>query len=679
MASTLYPNLLAPLDLGFTTLKNRTLMGSMHTGLEETANGYERMAAFFAERARGGVGLIVTGGIAPNVEGGVYAGAAKLTTTEEAQQHSIVTRAVHAAGGKICMQILHAGRYAYSPKSVSSSAVQAPITPFKPRELDEDGIEKQIADFVTCATLAREAGYDGVEIMGSEGYFINQFIAAHVNQRTDRWGGSLENRLRLPIEIVRRVRAAVGTDFIIIYRLSMLDLVEGGSDWAEVVQLAQAIEAAGATIINTGIGWHEARIPTIATKVPRAAFTKVTAKLRGAVTIPLVATNRINTPEVAEQVLAEGDADMVSMARPFLADADFVNKAAQGRADEINTCIGCNQACLDHTFANQRASCLVNPRACHETELVYRRKAQPRKVAVVGAGPAGMSAATVAAECGHQVTLFDSSDRVGGQFKVAMQIPGKEEFHETLRYFARKLELTGVEVRLNTRVTREELLAGGFDDVIVATGIKVRMPPIPGIDHPKVLSYLDVLQHKKPIGKRVAIIGAGGIGFDVGEYLLHDTRHALPLSVEHWTREWGVDLNARQGGGLVPAPPDEPVRQLYLLQRKKSKLGAGLGKTSGWVHRAVLARNRVVMLAGVQYDKIDDQGLHITVDGEARLLAVDHVVICAGQDSLVELMPPEGAPHNGGPRFHKIGGAALAAELDAKRAIKEGAELAASL
>ncbi|WP_374379921.1 oxidoreductase, partial [Pseudomonas fluvialis] len=571
MTAAHFPNLLAPLDLGFTTLKNRTLMGSMHTGLEEKPGGFERMAAYFAERARGGVGLMVTGGIGPNEEGGVYSGAAKLTTLEEAEKHKIVTRAVHEADGKICMQILHAGRYAYSPKSVAPSAIQAPINPFKPRELDEEGIEKQIADFVNCAKLAQVAEYDGVEIMGSEGYFINQFLAAHTNQRTDRWGGSYENRMRLPVEIVRRVREAVGPNFIIIYRLSMLDLVEGGSNWDEIVTLAKAIEKAGATIINTGIGWHEARIPTIATKVPRAAFTKVTAKLKGQVNIPLCTTNRINTPEVAEQVLAEGDADMVSMARPFLADPEFVNKAAAGRSQDINTCIGCNQACLDHTFGGKLTSCLVNPRACHETELNYIPTTQVKKIAVVGAGPAGLSAATVAAERGHNVTLFDAASEVGGQFNVAKRIPGKEEFYETLRYFANKLQQTGVDVRLNTRVTAEQLIAGGYDEVILATGIVPRTPAIPGIEHAKVISYLDAILERKPVGQKVAVIGAGGIGFDVSELITHQGESSS-LDREAFWKEWGIDLglNARGGIAGVKPQPHAAAREVYLLQRKKT-------------------------------------------------------------------------------------------------------------
>lgn len=678
MTAAYFPNLLAPLDLGFTTLKNRTLMGSMHTGLEEKPGGFERMAAYFAERARGGVGLMVTGGIGPNEEGGVYSGAAKLTTLEEAEKHKIVTRAVHEADGKICMQILHAGRYAYSPKSVAPSAIQAPINPFKPRELDEEGIEKQIADFVNCAKLAQVAEYDGVEIMGSEGYFINQFLAAHTNQRTDRWGGSYENRMRLPVEIVRRVREAVGPNFIIIYRLSMLDLVEGGSNWDEIVTLAKAIEKAGATIINTGIGWHEARIPTIATKVPRAAFTKVTAKLKGQVNIPLCTTNRINTPEVAEQVLAEGDADMVSMARPFLADPEFVNKAAAGRSQDINTCIGCNQACLDHTFGGKLTSCLVNPRACHETELNYIPTTQVKKIAVVGAGPAGLSAATVAAERGHKVTLFDAASEVGGQFNVAKRIPGKEEFYETLRYFANKLQQTGVDVRLNTRVTAEQLIAGGYDEVILATGIVPRTPAIPGIEHAKVISYLDAILERKPVGQKVAVIGAGGIGFDVSELITHQGESSS-LDREAFWKEWGIDLglNARGGIAGVKPQPHAAAREVYLLQRKKTKVGDGLGKTTGWIHRAGLKSKNVQMLNSVEYVKIDDAGLHISVaGGEPQVLPVDTIIICAGQEPQRELQE---ALQAAGVNVHLAGGADVASELDAKRAINQGSRLAASL
>ena len=678
MTASHYPHLMAPLDLGFTTLRNRSLMGSMHTGLEEKPGGFERMAAYFAERAKGGVGLMVTGGIAPNDEGGVYSGAAKLSTAEEAEKHLVVTRAVHDAGGKICLQILHAGRYAYSPRQVAPSAIKAPINPFTPKELDEEGIEKQISDFVTCARLAQSANYDGVEIMGSEGYFINQFLAAHTNHRTDRWGGCYENRMRLAVEIVRRVREAVGPNFIIIYRLSMLDLVAEGIVWSEIVQLAKAVEQAGATLINTGIGWHEARIPTIATKVPRGAFSKVTAKLRGSVNVPLITTNRINTPEIAEQILADGDADIVSMARPFLADPEFVNKAAAGRSDEINTCIGCNQACLDHTFGGKLTSCLVNPRACHETELNYLPTIAVKKIAVVGAGPAGLSAATVAAERGHQVTLFDSASEIGGQFNVAKRVPGKEEFFETLRYFGRKLQTTGVEVCLNTRVDVAQLLAGGFDEIILATGIAPRTPAIPGIDNPKVLSYLDVILQRKPVGARVAVIGAGGIGFDVSEFLVQQGV-ATSLDREAFWKEWGIDTRLEARGGVAGIKPEvhAPARQVFLLQRKASKVGDGLGKTTGWIHRTGLKNKQVQMLNSVEYLSIDNDGLHIRIgEGEPQVLPVDNIVICAGQDPLRELQDGLIAA---GQNVHLIGGADVAAELDAKRAINQGSRLAAQL
>ena len=671
-----YPHLLAPLDLGFTTLKNRVLMGSMHVGLEEAPGGYERMAAFYAERAKGGVGLIVTGGISPNDAGLTFAGGNKLDTRQEAEKHKVVTQAVHDAGGKIALQILHTGRYSYQPDIVAPSAIQAPINPSKPHALTSAEVQQTIADFVNCAKLAQYAGYDGVEIMGSEGYLINEFIVARTNHRDDEWGGSYENRIRFPIEIVKRTRAEVGENFIIIYRLSMLDLVEGGSSFEEVVQLAQAIEKAGATIINTGIGWHEARIPTIATKVPRAAFTWVTEKLKGLVKVPLITSNRINTPEMAEHVLAAGHADMVSMARPMLADAFFVQKAEQGRSDEINTCIGCNQACLDHIFSMKIASCLVNPRACHETELIFKEATQTKKIAVIGAGPAGLSFATYAAERGHQVTIFEASNQIGGQFNIAKTIPGKEEFYETLRYFKRQIELQpNIKLVLNHTASFEELLNADFDDVVVATGVTPRQLDIVGINHPKVLSYIEVLKERKPVGQRVAIIGAGGIGFDTAEYLSHEGESGS-LNPEKFYDEWGIDTNYAHVGGLKAAKVEESPREIYLLQRKASSVGAGLGKTTGWIHRTGLKNRDVKMIAGASYDLIDDQGLHITVNGQSTVLEVDHVVICAGQESYTAMYEQLQAA---GKNVHLIGGAKEAGELDAKRAIRQGAELAAKI
>ncbi|UJB63526.1 FAD-dependent oxidoreductase [Acidovorax sp. YS12] len=669
---TNYPHLLAPLHLGFTTLKNRVLMGSMHVGLEEAPQGFERMAAFYAERARGGVGLIVTGGIAPNERARPMPGGAAMTTQAEADKHKVVTQAVHDAGGKICMQILHFGRYAYHPELVAPSALKAPISPFRPHALTGEEVEQTIEDYANAAALAQSAGYDGVEIMGSEGYLINEFIAAQTNQRDDAWGGSYENRIRFPLEIVRRTRARVGAEFIIIFRLSMLDLVEGGSTHEEVVQLAQALEQAGVTILNTGIGWHEARIPTIATKVPRAAFAWVTQQLKGKVGIPLVATNRINTPEVAEEVLASGQADMVSMARPFLADPEFVNKAAAGRAQDINTCIGCNQACLDHTFGGKITSCLVNPRACHETLLVPVPLTKKERVAVVGAGPAGLAFATEAAQRGLDVTLFDAGSEIGGQFNVAKQVPGKEEFYETLRYFGERLQQTGVAVKLGQRVSAADLVQAGFQHVVLATGIRPRLPDIEGITHPKVLGYLDVLQGKKPVGKTVAVIGAGGIGFDVSEYLLHEGV-SPSLDKAQFFAEWGVDTTGSARGGLQPAHIGHVPRKIYLLQRKASKVGETLGKTTGWIHRTGLKNRGVEMVPGVAYRKVDDAGLHITVDGKDMTLPVDNVIVCAGQDPNREL---QAALEAQGVRVHLIGGADKAAELDAKRAIKQGTELA---
>ncbi|APX90033.1 NADPH-dependent 2,4-dienoyl-CoA reductase [Brevirhabdus pacifica] len=671
-----YPHMLAPLDLGFTTLRNRVLMGSMHTGLEETGD-WNRVAEFYAERARGGVALMVTGGMAPNREGGVFPGAAGLFTDQDIANHRVVTDRVHEAGGKIAMQILHAGRYAYGKECVAPSAIKSPISPFVPTELDEEGIEKQIADIVTAATRAQQAGYDGVEIMGSEGYFLNQFLVAHTNKRTDRWGGSYENRMRLPLEVVARVRAAVGAEFILIYRLSMMDLVSDGSSFDEVVELARRVEAAGASILNTGIGWHEARIPTIATSVPRRAFAWVTAKLMGKVGIPVIASNRINTPGVAEEILAEGAADMVSMARPFLADPDFVAKAAAGQADRIAPCIACNQACLDHTFGGKIASCLVNPRAGYETKLRYEPAATPRRIAVVGAGPAGLSAALVAAERGHAVTLIDRAPRLGGQLNMAARIPGKEEFAGLLDYFATAVGAAGIDLRLGQEASAEEL--AGFDEVIVATGVLPRDPGIPGQDLPHVLSYVDVLAGDAPVGDRVVLIGAGGIGFDVAEFLGQPVPSPT-TDLDRWLHEWGVADPERQRAGLAPeGPQPEPSRRrITLLQRKPEKPGRRLGKTTGWIHRTSLRHLGVEMRGGVGYERITPEGLEVSTGegGEARLIPADTIVLCSGQvsdRSLADSLQALGVTP------HVIGGADVAAELDAKRAIDQGARLAAGL
>ncbi|WP_455603060.1 oxidoreductase, partial [Acinetobacter pecorum] len=649
-----YPNLLAPLDLGFTTLKNRVLMGSMHVGLEEAPGGYDRMAAFYAERAKGGVALIVTGGISPNDHGVTFQGGSKLDTVEEAEKHKVITQAVHEAGGKIAMQILHTGRYSYQAENVAPSPIQAPINPVKPHALTSAEVQQTIDDFANCAKLAQYAGYDGVEIMGSEGYLINEFIAARTNHRDDEWGGSYENRIRFPIEIVRRTREMVGENFIIIYRLSMLDLVEGGSTLEEVIQLAKAIEKAGATIINTGIGWHEARIPTIATKVPRAAFTWVTRKLKGQVSVPLITSNRINTPEMAEYVLASGDADMISMARPMLADSEFVLKAEQGRSDEINTCIGCNQACLDHIFSMKIATCLVNPRACYETELIFKETNVAKNIAVIGAGPAGLSFAIYAANRGHHVTIFEAAAQIGGQFNIAKTIPGKEEFYETLRYFKRQIELQPrIKLLLNRKATFEQLVSAEFDDIVVATGVTPRQLNIPGIDHPKVLSYLDVLRERKPVGQRVAIIGAGGIGFDTAELLSHGAESGS-VNPEKFYDEWGIDTDYENVGGLKPAHVEQPQREIYLLQRKAASVGSSLGKTTGWIHRTGLKHRHVKMIAGASYEKIDDQGLHIVVNDKPALLEVDQIIICAGQESYTAMFDELKAA---GKSVHLIGGA----------------------
>jgi len=682
--NTPYPHLLAPLDLGFTRLPNRVLMGSMHTGLEDGRKHFPAMAAYFAERARGGVGLMVTGGFAPNIEGWAKPFAGTLATSSAARRHKIVTDAVHAEGGRIALQILHTGRYGYQPLCVAPSRIKSPISPFAPRELSARGIERQIRAFVRCAKLAREAGYDGVEVMGSEGYFINQFLVTHTNQRSDEWGGSYENRMRLPVEIVSRVREAVGSDFIIIYRLSMLDLIPDGSSWPEAVALAKAIVKAGATIINTGIGWHEARVPTIATSVPRGAFGWVTKKMRdelhaAGIAIPLVTSNRINTPEVAEQLLADGCADMVSLARPLLADPHFVAKAKEGRAEDINTCIACNQACLDHAFQNRLASCLVNPRAGHETVLLIRPTPQRKRFAVVGAGPAGLAASTTLAERGHEVHLYEAAAQIGGQFNMAKKIPGKEEFSETLRYFARRLQATGVVLHLNTRVDAAALIAGKFDGVILASGVTARDPKIPGQDGANVLSYIDVLLHGKPVGQRVAIVGAGGIGFDVAEFLVTPPGHSPTMNLHKWLAEWGVADPAEVRGGVVRPQPSPPARQVTLLQRKAGKPGKGLGKTTGWIHRASLQMKQVEMIGGVNYERITPEGLFVTY-GEKRqdgqLIECDTVVLCSGQEPLRELQAPLAAA---GIDVHLIGGANEAAELDAKRAIDQGTRLAARL
>ncbi len=674
---TAYPHMLAPLDLGFTTLKNRVLMGSMHTGLEETGD-WNRVAEFYADRARGGVALMVTGGIGPNLEGSVLPGASMMTNDDEVAKHAVVTKRVHEAGGKIAMQILHAGRYAYGPKCVAPSPVKSPISPFPPHELDEDGIEKQIGDIVNAAVLAQKAGYDGVEIMGSEGYFLNQFLVTHTNKRTDRWGGSYENRMRLPIEVVRRTREAVGTDFIIIYRLSMIDLIPNGSTHDEVVQLAQAVEKAGATMINTGIGWHEARIPTIATSVPRAAFAWVTKKLMGKVSIPLITSNRINTPEVAEEVLATGCADMVSLARPMLADADFVNKAISGDGAKIAPCIACNQACLDHTFSGKLTSCLVNPRACHETELVIGKAEVKKNVAIVGAGPAGLSTAVTAAERGHKVTLYDRAEEIGGQLNMAKQVPGKEEFWGLVDWYRTMIADLGVKVELGRDVVAADLT--GFDEVVIATGVTPRDPEIPGQDQNNVLNYIDVLRDKADVGDSVAVIGAGGIGFDVSEFLLEDG-HSPTTDLPLWMKEWGVTDPEAHRSGLAPEgpQPSAPARKVTLLQRKKQAHGKGLGKTTGWIHRTALRMKDVRFVGGVNYERIDDAGLHVSFGedrAEPTVISADTIVLCAGQipnRSLADALIERGVTP------HVIGGADVAAELDAKRAIHQGTRLAASL
>lgn len=676
--TTSYAHILKPLHLGFTTIKNRVVMGSMHTGLEDRFYHYPKLAAYFGERAKGGVGLIITGGISPNRQGWLLPAGGTMNTLGDIAPHRLVTHAVHKHGAKILMQILHSGRYGYQPFVVSASPIKSPISMFKPRQMSDRLILETIQDYAETASLAKKAGYDGVEIMGSEGYLLNQFLSRHVNQRTDRWGGPIENRMRFAVEIVKAIRAKVGEKFIICFRLSMLDLVHDGNTMDEVITVAQALEKAGITLLNTGIGWHEARIPTIVTSVPRAAFVDYTAEVKKHVSVPVIASNRINMPDTAEEILAAGKADMVQMARPLLADAFWVSKTATNRVDEINTCIACNQACLDHSFQNKRASCLVNPRAAHETELVYLKTKKPKKVAVVGGGVAGMSAATIAASRGHQVTLFEASTEVGGQFNLAKVVPGKEEFHENIRYFKVQIEKTGVDLRLNTKVNREQLEREGFDDVVIATGVIPRGLKIDGSDAPQVLSYAEVLRGA-PVGYRVAVIGAGGIGFDVSEFLLKPEHQPQPLPLADWQREWGIDPNPNYmtEGGFVPAEVEPPIRQIYLMQRKTTPLGIGLGKTSGWVHRAQLKKHAVKMLRGVQYKAVTNEGLWIESNGHDQLLRVDTIVVCAGQESVKDLMPKEGESTLA--NYHIIGGAKLAGELDAKRAIREGAEIAAKL
>lgn len=676
--TTRYANILKPLHLGFTTIKNRVVMGSMHTGLEDRFYNYPKLAAYFGERAKGGVGLIITGGISPNRQGWLLPAGGAMNTLGDVAPHRLVTHAVHKHGAKILMQILHSGRYGYHPFVVSASPIKSPISPFKPRKMSERQILNTIEDYAKTASLAKMAGYDGVEIMGSEGYLLNQFLSRHVNQREDQWGGAIENRMRFALEVVKAIRAEVGEKFIICFRLSMLDLVHDGNTMQEVITVAKALEQAGVNLLNTGIGWHEARIPTIVTSVPRAAFVDYTAEVKKHVEIPVIASNRINMPDTAEEILAAGKADMIQMARPLLADAFWVNKTATNRVNEINTCIACNQACLDHTFKNQRATCLVNPRAAYETELVYEKTKQPKRIAVVGGGVAGMSAATVAASRGHQVTLFEASNEVGGQFNLAKVVPGKEEFHETIRYFKVQIEKTGVDLRLNTKVNREQLEREGFDEVVIATGVVPRALKIEGSDAPQVLSYAEVLSGA-PVGQKVAVIGAGGIGFDVSEFLLKPEHQPQPQPLAEWQREWGVDPNPNYvtEGGMSAPEVDPPIREIYLLQRKTTALGAGLGKTSGWVHRAQLKKHAVRMLRGVQYKAISNEGLWIEMAGQDQLLRVDSIVVCAGQESVKDLMPA--ADENTLANYHIIGGAKLAAELDAKRAIREGAELAAKL